>query len=540
MDHMHFYAFLFILWLLTYLFFRSVLSRRPPNGCRTANLPPSPTALPLLGHLHLLGPLVHQSFDALAKRYGPIVHLRLGSLGDTVLVCSPALAKEFLKSHDLAFASRPWLVAQHYIGGEDSITFTFLPYGPRWRFFKKVLITELLSAKRLEKMTGIRQEEIKLFLRSLLEKSTAGESADLEEMLPGLTNNIICRMMMGMKSLGGRKVAKEYGKLVEEHVELSGKLNIVHMLVGRIVKLDFFGYGKRLKKANKRFMEIVEKIIEEHEEKKRLKQEHKTKEVEEDGEDGKEEEEEEDLLDILLKIAEDEAAECKLTRHNIRTFLLVCFFVLHHLDISAGGTETSAITMQWALAELLKHPITFKKAREEIDSVVGTNRLVKESDIPNLPYIQAVLKETLRLHPPAPINLRSCDQDCSVAGFSIPKGTNLFINVWSLGRDPEHWEDPLEFRPERFLNSNIDVKGQHFQLVPFGSGRRMCPGMPLALSVMQVTIASVVQCFDWRAPNGEINSIKTELREKAGITIHMAQPLGCIPVARCLPFTNPL
>ncbi|KAL5975990.1 hypothetical protein ACLOJK_020320 [Asimina triloba] len=499
------------------------------NGCKkTANLlPPSPMALPLLGHLHLLGPLLHQSLHALANRYGPIIHLRLGSLGDTVVVSSPALAKEFLKSHDLAFASRLRLVGQEeYLGGEDAVSFSFLPLGTRWKFLKKVLVTQLFSAKKLDKTAGIRQQEMKHFLGSLLEKSRGGESADLEEMLTALTHRIICRTTMGMRSTleGKQEEVEELKKLVLEHIELASKLNMVHLLMGSIGKLDLLGYGRRLKKANERYMEMVEKIIEEREREKQLK-------LQVDGLDGGREEEDEYLVDILLKISEDDESKSKLTRHNIKTLLL---------DISGGGTETSAITLLWALAELLRHPITFRKAREEIDSVVGTSRIVQESDIPHLPYIQAVLKETLRLHPPIPINVRTCREDCTVAGFYIPKDTKLFVNVWSLGRDPEQWENPLEFRPERFFNSNIDMNGNHFQFLPFGSGRRMCPGVPHALAVIPVTIAAMVQCFDWMAPNGDFNSIKMELKEKAGFTNHMAQPLCCIPMARCVPFTKPL
>ncbi|KAL5975992.1 hypothetical protein ACLOJK_020322 [Asimina triloba] len=135
-------------------------------------------------------------------------------------------------------------------------------------------------------------------------------------------------------------------------------------------------------------------------------------------------------------------------------------------DISAGGIDTSAVTMQWALAEILNNPVVFRKVREEIESVVGTKRLVQESDAPNLSYVQAVVKETLRMHP----------ADCTVGGFFMPKGTNIFINAWSIGRDPEYWDDPHLFRPERFLDSNaaVDFKGQHFQYLPFGSGPRMC------------------------------------------------------------------
>ncbi|KAL5975991.1 hypothetical protein ACLOJK_020321 [Asimina triloba] len=535
---MQFYVFLFFLWLLSSLFLRSaVLSRRPANGdCKTPALPPSPIALPLIGHLYLLGPLAHQSLDALAKRYGPIIHLYLSSFGSTVVVSSPALAREFLKSFDLTFASRPSVVAQKYIGsGDDSLSFTFLPYGTQWKFLKKILMTELFSPRKIGKMARIRQEEIKRFLGGLLQKSRAGEIADLEDMLAVLTNSIICGMTMGVT---GVSAADEYRKVVQEHVELSSKLNTVHLLMGSLARLDLLGYGKRLTKANKRFLAMVDRILEEHEQrKKRLKQERKTTKgvvvLEEDGEGAEEEEEEEDLVDILLKISDDEGAEIKLTRHNIRTCLL---------DISAGGIETSALTMQWALAEILNNPGIFRKVREEIESVVGTKRLVQESDAPNLPYVQAVVKETLRMHPAVPINLRSCRQDCTVGGFFIPKDTNIFINAWSIGRDPEYWDDPHLFRPERFLDSNaaVDFKGQHFQYLPFGSGRRMCPGMPLSLSVMPVTIAAMVQCFDWIQPNGDINATKLNLEERAGLTSHMAKPLCCIPRARCVPFIDQL
>ncbi|KAL5975998.1 hypothetical protein ACLOJK_020328 [Asimina triloba] len=532
MDVLFFTAFLFFLRLLFFLCCRSFLRRWSPNGRRKVekNLPPSPIALPFLGHLHLLGPLLHQSLDALAKRYGPIIHLRLGSMGNTVVVSSPALAKEFLKTHDIAFASRPPMVGQEFIG-HDSVSFTFLPYGSCWKFMKKLFMTDFFSARKLERTARIRQEEVRWLLGCLLEKSRAGEPADLEEMLAVLTNSIICRMTMGSswKSLGRDREAEELRKVVLDHIELAGKLNIVHLLLGSVGKFDLFGYGKSLKRENERYVGMVEKILEEHERKRQQVE-------DEDGENTNGEEEEEDLVDILLKILEDDGIRYELTRPKIKTFLM---------DILGAGTETSAVAMQWALAELLNHPDIFRKAREEIDSVVGTNRLVQESDVPSLRYIQAVVKETLRLHPPAPLDLRLCRQDCTVAGFHIPQNTKLLVNAWSLGRDPEHWENPLEFQPERFLDSNgacqntVDVKGQHFQLLPFGSGRRMCPGMPLALPLMQVTIASVVQCFDWMASEKHPNSTATmALKEKAGFTLRMAQPLRRVPVARSVPLIN--
>ena len=161
-------------------------------------------------------------------------------------------------------------------------------------------------------------------------------------------------------------------------------------------------------------------------------------------------------------------------------------------DLLSGGTDTSAVSIEWALAELIKHPQVMEKARKEIDLVVGRNRVVTESDMQNLPYMEAVVKETLRLHPPSPIIMRESVEKCKVSGYDIPAKTGVFINVWAIGRKAEDWENPLQFWPERFLNRegngnkmNMEVRGQHYQLLPFGSGRRGCPGASLALHVVQ-------------------------------------------------------
>ncbi|CAA3031907.1 cytochrome P450 93A3-like, partial [Olea europaea subsp. europaea] len=209
-------------------------------------------------------------------------------------------------------------------------------------------------------------------------------------------------------------------------------------------------------------------------------------------------------------------------------------------DIFAAGTDTSAITTEWALAELINHPNILRKAQHEINSVVGKKRLVEESDISNLPYLQAIVKETLRLHPTGPLIVRESSDDCNVAGYHIPAKTRLFVNVWAIGRDPEHWENPLEFRPERFLNEDgnlkaqLDVRGQHYHLLPFGSGRRGCPGTSLALLVVQTTLAAMIQCFEWKVEgNGTVN-----MEEGPGLTLPKAHPLICFPVARLNPIPS--
>lgn len=208
-------------------------------------------------------------------------------------------------------------------------------------------------------------------------------------------------------------------------------------------------------------------------------------------------------------------------------------------DIFAAGTDTSPITIEWALAELINHPNIMEKARAEIDNVVGRSRLVEEADIVNLPYLQAVVKESLRLHPTGPLIVRESTEECTINGYQIPAGTRLFVNVWAIGRDPNHWEMPLEFSPERFVISEerekgkaVDVRGQHFQMLPFGSGRRRCPGTSLALQLVHTTLAAMIQCFEWRVNggNGTVN-----MEEGQGITLPRANPLICVPVVRLNP-----
>lgn len=205
-------------------------------------------------------------------------------------------------------------------------------------------------------------------------------------------------------------------------------------------------------------------------------------------------------------------------------------------DIFSAGTDTSAITTEWALAELINHPHIMEKARKEIDSVVEKGRLVEESDIPNLPYIQSIIKETLRLHPTGPLTIRESTEKCIIGGYEIPAKTRLFVNAWAIGRDAKYWDGPLEFKPERFIGGakNVDIRGQYFELLPFGSGRRMCPGTSLALQVVQTAVADLIQCFDWKVETGG----KVNMDEGIGLTLPRAQPLICVPVARINPLSS--
>lgn len=191
------------------------------------------------------------------------------------------------------------------------------------------------------------------------------------------------------------------------------------------------------------------------------------------------------------------------------------------------GTESTAVTLTWTLSLLVNNPKALEAAQEEMDTLVGRDRWVEESDIPKLPYLQAILKESFRLNPPGPVTgPREAMEDCYVAGHFVPKGTRLTVNIWKLHRDPRVWSDPCEFRPERFLTTHADLglKGQNFEYIPFSSGRRSCPGMTLGLVVVQSVLARLVQGFDMRTHDGE----PVDMSEGLGIALPKAKPLELV------------
>ncbi|KAJ0040037.1 hypothetical protein Pint_26771 [Pistacia integerrima] len=197
-----------------------------------------------------------------------------------------------------------------------------------------------------------------------------------------------------------------------------------------------------------------------------------------------------------------------------------------------AATDTSGSTIEWTLSELIKHPEIMKKVQKELENVVGLDRMVEESDLDNLEYLDMVVKETLRLNPVIPLLLpHESVEDCTVNGFHIPKKSRIFINVWAIGRDPEAWTDPEKFFPERFVGNKIDLRGRDFQLLPFGAGRRGCPGMQLGLTVVRQVVAQLVHCFDWELPNGMTPS-ELDMSEEFSLVTPRAKHLLAIPTYR--------
>ncbi|KAJ1699885.1 hypothetical protein LUZ63_008397 [Rhynchospora breviuscula] len=469
---------------------------------KAKHLPPSPPGLPIIGHLHLLKPPIHRALDRLTTNYGPLLHLRFGS-SLCIVAGSADLAREFLKNNDAVFTNRPSTAASRHFAYNDA-GFAFAPFGPYWRFMKRLCMSELLGSHTVAQLRPVRNAEVRSMLNSILSKAKQNEPVNLSKEIITLTNNEITRMAASTAAGSETEEARE---LVKQVAEIIGSFNLDDF-IGICRGMDLQGLGKRMRDVHSRFDRLLEGIMRGKEEKKRQGKQQEVK----------------DLIDILLEVAADENAEIKLTRENIKGFIM---------DLFTAGSDSSAATIEWALAELINHPDSLQKLKHELDHVVGRDRLVQESDLPNLPYLNAAMKEAMRLHPAATISHRQSIKEVTVNGYTIPADTSLFVNLWSVNRDPKYWVDPNDFKPERFIEgptSGLDIKGLNFQLLPFGSGRRGCPGMTLAMQAVPVAVAALVQCFDWKV-DGKLN-----MEEGIGLVSARAHQLVVPVVPRLQPF----
>ncbi|KAL2933067.1 Flavonoid 3'-monooxygenase [Bienertia sinuspersici] len=466
------------------------------------NLPPGPKPWPIIGNFNLIGPLPHRSLHELSKKYGHVMMLQFGSV--PVLVGSSVeMAKLFLRTYDLIFSGRPKTSAGKYTTYNYS-NITWSQYGPYWRQARKMCLMELFSVKRLESYEYIREEELNSVLRGIF--NTNGKTIMLKDHLTTLSLNVISRMVLGKRYLDKDDqeetivTPEEFKLMLDELFLLNGVFNLGDW-IPCIKYFDVQGYVKRMKNVGEKFDRFMEHVLDEHNARREKEKENWVP---------------KDMVDVLLQLADDSNLEVKLERIGVKAF---------SQDLIAGGTESSAVTVEWAISELIRRPEIIAKATEELDRVIGKERWVQEKDIQNLPYIRAIAKETMRLHPVAPMLVpRMAREQVKVEGYDIPKGTVILVNTFTIQRDPNVYERPEEFRPERFIGNDIDVKGQSFELLPFGTGRRMCPGYSLGLKVIQSSLANLIHGFEWKLPD-KMNPEDMNMDEIFGLSNPKKDPL---------------
>ncbi|KAI8525994.1 hypothetical protein RHMOL_Rhmol13G0273900 [Rhododendron molle] len=491
-----------LVFLLTRLFLGSLLLLLKP-ACK---LPPGPKGWPVIGALPLLGTMPHVSLAQMAKKYGPIIYLKMGTC-DMVVASTPDSARAFLKTLDMNFSNRPPNAGSTYMAynRQDMV---FADYGPRWMSLRKLCNLHMLGAKALEDSAGIRAIETGLMVRAMCESSQRGEAVVIPEMLTFAMANIIGQVILGHRVFGEKGAeSNEFKDMVVEHMTLAGQFNVGDFIPA-IAWIDLQGIERKMKRAINKWDALIRKMVTEHTEL------------------AHEREGNPDFLDVLMANTENPQGP-GLSMTNIKALLL---------DLFTAGTDTSSSVIEWALSEMLLNSDILKRAQEEMDRVIGRNRRLQASDIPKLPYLQALCKETFRKHPSTPLNLpRMASEACEVDGYYIPKDTRLIVNIWAIGRDPDIWENPLEFNPERFLSgkpAKMDPRGNDFELIPFGAGRRICAGARMGVVMVEYFLGTLVHSFDWKLPDG---MVELNMDETFGIALQKAVPLAAMVTPRLHP-----
>ncbi|WOH10585.1 hypothetical protein DCAR_0730054 [Daucus carota subsp. sativus] len=459
------------------------------------NLPPSPPKLPIIGNFHQIGPDPHISLGALAQKYGSLMLLKFGSV--PVLVASSAdAAQEIMKTNDLAFADRPTtsITDRLFYNSRDV---GFARYSEYWRQVKSICVVQLLSTKRVQSFHNVREEEVDLLIQNI----EYSKIVNLRDLFSELTNNVVCRVALGRKY--GNDKGNSYKHLLKEMTNLLGYFRSIGDFIPLLYWIDRLkGLKGKVGKVADEVDAFLEGVLRDH---------RQGSTAPDDAYANK------DFVSILLEIQKE----------NLDTGLSIdddCIKAVI-LDMFFAGTETSSTTLEWTIAALLKNPGVLLKLQTEIREIGRGKSKITEGDLAKMHYLKAVMKESMRLYFTAPLLMpREARQDVKVMGYDIRSGTQVLINAWAIARDPALWNNPEEFRPERFFNNPIDYKGLHYEYLPFGAGRRVCPGILFAVAVNELAVANLVHKFDFELPHGE-RMEDMDMTGVTGLTVRRKSPL---------------
>ncbi|XP_023513121.1 cytochrome P450 81D11-like [Cucurbita pepo subsp. pepo] len=471
------------------IFLASSFLLRPPRQ----NLPPTPFfSLPIIGHLHLIKHPLHRILHNLSKTYGDIFSLRFGSRL-VVVVSSPSLVQECFTMNDIVLANRPLLGTGKHLAYNHT-TMAVAPYGDHWRNLRRIGALEIFSTSRLNLFMGIREDEVKcLMLRLRGSSSEEFTLVEPETMFLDLMYNVIMRMVAGNKPYEHDKGrSREFRELVTKIMAVGGTTNPGDF-IPILNWIDPTGLEKKIMKLGQKMDELLQELVDGIRYQKGAGN---------------------TMIHRLLHLQKNEPQNH--TDQIIKGLIQI---------ILIAGIDTTAVTLEWALSHLLNNPEVLEKAKAEIDSSIGQERLVNEADLSGLNYLQGIVSETLRLTPAAPLLVPHCaSKDTKIGGYDIPRDTIVLINAWAIHRDPSLWEDATRFKPERHA-SPIGIDS--YKLLPFGLGRRACPGIGIAQRMATLTLGRLIQCFEWEREGSSL----VDMSEGEGVTMPKAQRL----VAKCKP-----
>uniref|UniRef100_A0A1W7HBS0 Cytochrome P450 n=1 Tax=Scoparia dulcis TaxID=107240 RepID=A0A1W7HBS0_SCODU len=469
-------------------------------------LPPGPRPLPVVGNLYDLKPVLVRCFTEWSHTYGPIFSVYLGS-HLSIVVNSAELAKEVLKDNDqqLANRNRTRQINKFSKNGMDLI---WSDYGPHYVKVRKLCTLELFSMKRLEALRPIREDEVTAMVESIfkdcVKPENKGKPLVLREYLGLMAFLHITRLSFGKRFMDSNGIIDEQGEelkaILHNGIKLGTKKSFAEFLPW--LRFLFKAENEALNEHDTRADNFTKKIMEEHTLARKKTGNTKSH-----------------FVDALLTLQK----EYDLSEDTVIGLLW---------DMISAGMDTTTITVEWAMAEMVRNPRVQQKIQEELDRVVGKDRVMTEADLPNLPYLQCVTKECFRLHPPTPLMLpHKANTNVKIGGYDIPKGATVSVNVWAIARDPAVWKNPLEFRPERFQEEDVDMKGTDYRLLPFGSGRRICPGAQLAIYLVSSMLGHMVHHFTWTPPSG-VKPEDMDMIEQPGTVTYMRTPLQAVPTPR--------
>ncbi|KAF8647289.1 hypothetical protein HU200_065440 [Digitaria exilis] len=477
--------------LLVWLHHPGVTRGTPGSKPKKKRLPPGPWTLPIIGSSHhIMRGLGHRTMSELSRRHGPLMLLKLGEVR-TLVVSSAEAAELVMRTHDLTFCSRPTTSVTIDIVGCKGKGIGFAPYGDHWRQMKKIVVMELLCAAQVKRIESIRAEEVGRLLRSVAASDSGGGVVNISDEVKALAPDLVARAMFGGKCAEKSDFVVQYDEISKL---VSGFFPVDLFPSSRLVRWLSIS-ERRLATSYGRIQGIIETIIESR----------KAAKYEGCSPD------QEDLLGVLLRLQEEGSLTFPLTSEIIGAVMF---------DLFGGATTTIGSTLEWAMSELMKKPAAMLKAQQEVREVLGGSRgVIANTDLVGLSYMRMVIKEVLRLHPPNPLLVpRESREDCEIMGYHVPKGTKVLVNAFAISRDARYWENPEDFNPKRFENSNVDYKGTNFEFTPFGAGRRQCPAMMFATSTLEIALANLLYHFDWMLPDG-VSPDLVDMSEKYGMGV---------------------